>query len=1158
MARSTNTGVDSLLFKSGIQRKKKKSAPVRTVSLSDVDETFRSLTGTFRYDSPGSALKSTQQLNIDFSDFSTHTFFNSAEAKVQKAFDKIVNRMPFDGSFSEIVEFVDSLTGFEKYVYDQFPERSGYLSFSGSSSPTDPGTFIEVKDFKGVSNPALSKNPTGESVLDPGTKPFTFEFHFSVPEETNDNQVILQKKSEAGDGFTLFLSESASTSTGDIVMLMSSGALSLSASMPVKKGSFKHIAAVFNRDAGPGRIQLYDGATLQATSSFGSFGNIDFKTSPLYIGSGSSHSMAGYTFVPAETLSGALDDFRMWHKSKSQKEIRVQRYQEVFAQKNLKLLFRFNEPSGSFSGDGNNLVLDYSGNSLHSNISNFLMSQRSILTYGTAPIPGESRASKISLFPSFSELKTLNSTLLDSAKLYDSVNPNIVTRLVPEHYLRDSALSEGFESENGNISNPIVTKIDLPGGAAIGQPQIIAGILFTFADTFDELKMFVDEFKRLLSVDVLTSETVSNQLLPWLSRYYGIKLPDIFGAVSANQFLDGKEVRLDRTVTTSLQTVQNMLWRRIFSDLPFLFSTRGTMASIRSVLSNMGMSPSGPIRIREYGGSTVRTLGDSFVKRHEIASLLDMSGTLGAPGTLSNLGIDSSRPFLQSVFLSGSRIEPGKPTPRGSLGSSPTSGLITGSSQPSDGLFTSGSWAFEGRYKFGRKVNHPLTQSLVRLHTTGSTVNKQGVVFNCLAKKPNNLSSTTGSIVFYCSPTHTVDKRLSLTLSGVNIFDGSKWHVSFGRDRNDFVESYTSSSYFLRASKFTPAGLEQIYTTSSYFDDSPYTNVFSLTSTTFNSSGSFLAIGSQSIDTTPSGLLNRSTYPEEVRYTTFTGMLSSLRFYSKGLTEKETKTHARNFKSVGAEDPETNFNFVTKASGSFQRLRLNVSLDQEITESNSSGNITGFDFSQNSNTFSGSGFEASKRLIFPERFDFEVLSSNFQSGENPNKIRIRSFKSVETARDFGTSLAPLHEIPQNEEPKDDKRVSIDISVTQGLNEDIMNIFATLDALDNLLGSPELVFSQEYPALRNLRRIYFNRLTSKVNFLSFFDFFKFFDDTIGDLLEQMLPGDSRFLGSSYVIESHALERPKFSYKYYDLYLGEQDRGGKSTIKLQQFVGALRKF
>jgi len=91
----------------------------------------------------------------------------------------------------------------------------------------------------------------------------------------------------------------------------------------------------------------------------------------------------------------------------------------------------------------------------------------------------------------------------------------------------------------------------------------------------------------------------------------------------------------------------------------------------------------------------------------------------------------------------------------------------------------------------------------------------------------------------------------------------------------------------------------------------------------------------------------------------------------------------------------------------------------------------------------------------------------------------------------------------------------------------------------------------------LRRIYFNRLTEKVNFLSFFEFFKFFDDTVGDLLEQMMPSDVKFDGSSYVIESHALERPKFAYKYYDMYLGEEDRGGKEIILLQQIVGTLRK-
>ena len=51
-------------------------------------------TGTFRYDGIGSPLKSTQQLNIDFSKFENHTFFNSAESKLQIAFERVINQYP--------------------------------------------------------------------------------------------------------------------------------------------------------------------------------------------------------------------------------------------------------------------------------------------------------------------------------------------------------------------------------------------------------------------------------------------------------------------------------------------------------------------------------------------------------------------------------------------------------------------------------------------------------------------------------------------------------------------------------------------------------------------------------------------------------------------------------------------------------------------------------------------------------------------------------------------------------------------------------------------------------------------------------------------------------------------------------------------------------
>ena len=55
-----------------------------------------SSTSSFKYDPLSYGLKSTQQLNVDWSLFENHTFFSSAEVKTNVAFDQIINGFPFD------------------------------------------------------------------------------------------------------------------------------------------------------------------------------------------------------------------------------------------------------------------------------------------------------------------------------------------------------------------------------------------------------------------------------------------------------------------------------------------------------------------------------------------------------------------------------------------------------------------------------------------------------------------------------------------------------------------------------------------------------------------------------------------------------------------------------------------------------------------------------------------------------------------------------------------------------------------------------------------------------------------------------------------------------------------------------------------------------
>ena len=139
------------------------------------------------------------------------------------------------------------------------------------------------------------------------------------------------------------------------------------------------------------------------------------------------------------------------------------------------------------------------------------------------------------------------------------------------------------------------------------------------------------------------------------------------------------------------------------------------------------------------------------------------------------------------------------PLPKGTF---TTAGI---SNEAGDGLFTSGSWSVEGVFKFEPRIDHPLTQSLLRLQTTGSQASgasNNWLVFNTTATTGVLATSTTGTVVLHGRPIGgSTAKVLELQLTGVNILDGGKWHVSFGRTRNDQVPAYVSSSYFLRAGR---------------------------------------------------------------------------------------------------------------------------------------------------------------------------------------------------------------------------------------------------------------------------------------------------------------------------------------------------------------------
>jgi len=1107
--------IKDFLGSPGLSRFSSEGSALLTMRGADF-KSIESGTTSFKNDPPGSPLRSTQQIPLDWSVFENHTFFSSAEVNVNVAFDEIINGFPFDGQKIDIENFLDGLTGFEKWIFDNFPKHRGALHFKNS--------YIEVNDVPGAMAPDISKKVDGQPVLDPGNGSISFQFKAFFPEQINDNQVLLQRLSSTS-GYTLAISASTSTTKCDLIFIVSSGSAHLSSSYSINKGNWIDIAACFNRRPSSNRTLLYlDG--ILASSSSRSYEFYEFNTvgSLLTIGTGSSHTYGSNVFLPKQNLSASLDDFKIFHGNRSSEKIKMAISSSQYPEDNLKLFYKFNEPSGSYSQK--TLILDHSGNGLHSNVIGYVDTLRSNLD-GLATFKEALKENPI-LFPDYDELITLNQKLLLSASKYDEINPNLITRLVPPHYFFEGRLEQGFETDEGPVVETYPASGNRPGNSKLGAAQILSALLYVWAKQFDEMKIYLDHFSKIESFEYVDMGSISDQFLVHQARNIGIELPQLFSTIKPNDEIDGNDFGVESSSNTmTLQEIQSQIWRRLLASIPTILREKGTISSVKELIRAFGVNPDTSIRLREYGGAREGVIEARRPRRISAGKLLPKTGYT-----------------ITSPFLSGSRIEPGVPEPQGNIG-------LYGSDDVSDGLFTSSSWTYEATYRFQDDVSYS-NESLVRFYTTGSF--GTGLLFNLIASKSGSKDDNIATLTLYGSTDTISSNAFSISIDGRTLYDGDRWHISFGRQKiGDF-----ESKYFLRLGKQQagqPIILDEeiLYLTNSSNTSDVLSNINSIN----NASGTCFQLGNY-VGSINTSFIDPYTLPGST-LSTFGGEVSGVKFYSKYLFDTEWYEHVTNHESLGVKNPLVNFNFTTLESGSFERLRLDTSFDQEEINADSYGKIIIFDYSQNNLHLSGSGFFANETILGSDDIIFSSLDPKFDERSTDNKVRIRSFQSYALAKAAGVEIAPIYEVPKYEQGNDDNRFGIEISIVQGLNEDIIKMFSDLTIIDNAIGDPTSLFDDSYPDLEDMRDVYFNRLTGIPEYSNVVLFSKWFESTLSRLIEQFLPANSRFLGVNLVVESHMLERTKMKYHWGDLYLGENNRRNlRGTIGLAKLSTNVRRF
>lgn len=1098
---------------------------------------------SYRYgDKPN--LTSTQQLRLDWTKFENHTFFHSAVANVNEAFDKIVNFYPFDKSLKEIEDFEDSLTGFEKHVLDSFPKNKGYLNFDGNNS-------VEIFDRIGTNVQSISSLQTGNSVLDPGDNPFEIQFFIKIPEQVNDNQIIFQKRQHQRKYITLALSESSDVNSCELHFGARNGFRRAFVTGSLEKGKWQHVSAFYIKNF-PNftsvdnnnklMLKIDDIETISTDSISGR--EIETESSSLKIGTGDFVIMgSGYNdrFDPQENFSGSLDDLKFYHANNNPEVTKRNKFkteypsriQSDISERTLKLLLKFNEPSGSYTG--NNIVIDSSGFALHGRIANYNQSQR--LTGSDTPMTSEDIDRCPILFPTFNQVDNYNFQLLTTASLYDDYNPNLITKLVPDHYFQDATNFKDFNEEFEKLE----TKFSLISNSNIGKNQseipsmqLLIKMLLVYAKYFDEIKLLVDGITNFRYTEYDEYETTPDVFLLEKAKLTNTVLPLILNYGNIDQLFKGIDLTNEKLISKkSLVDVQNLVWRRILSEAGKFGRRKGTVESIKGIFRNAGIEPDNILDFREYGGAKIRDLSASKETKKDVIYFLNFTGSIGkSTNNFDELGypIDQAIPYLKSGYLSGSRTQPGLPLIKGDFVDQQFYIPNGYSDNESDGLFTSGSFTYEGLYSWPKGYQN-MSESLARLHITGTVApsSTEACIFNLVA-------SDEKIELFFKEHISTDTSVKSLILTGANIFDKDIWNVSFGKKDVFEIENAVSSSYFIRAAKQLNGEILEFVQTSSFFREGNLDSTLKTISTS-NKSGSFIVIGSQSFQNNTKFLNSQPT----TLFTDFTGFITNIRFFSKNTTDREWLGRVRSYTSFGVDDPLKNYNYNTIESGSFQRLILHTDPKQKTKSTNANGDIRLFDFSKNELHLEGKNFDVSTNVMKPLRVNYEVLSDKYDVNYGKDHVRIRSFQDFKNKQvSYQSEFAPVNEIITSEESLDDNRLSLDMTVMRGLNRNALNTMSDLHFFENALGLPNLIYTEKYPDLENMQKIFFNNLEDKIDLQKYRELFKWIDSSFTDVVYSIIPRTTNFLGINFIYESHVLERNRFKYHYNDIYTTVSER------------------
>jgi len=1068
----------------------------------------------------GEAVKITQKISdryvppVDFVSASNFAFYGSAKEYYINAIDNIVNYYPYDGTLTEKQLWGFSASFLENWIFEnEYPRTNGNVIFSSdgwSTQNADEDGYGEPTTFQYILFDGGLR--VGNIVNDEG---FTSNLRFGhsagncvefwikksefLPSLTEKEVIIdiwnsgsaLTPSNTDNGRFTVQL-----TASDDVLHVsVASGSVYANSSLTaISSGSlidneWHHVALNFSYGASNITVESYLDGNYQGDDTIS--GEITEVTGAFVATIGSlvtQQTGTTNTTLGWGKLSASLDDFRFWRGNRDGKQIGIFARQPVdggastgSTNIDLGVYYKFNEGITEVTAT-DKTILDYSGRLNNATFVGYTSTARNTGSAFVLSGLAIKETKDPILYLSHPSLSSYRAGKIITGSVYDEENISSFYNTLPEWITSED------QQNSGELKK---------------LTQIMASAL-------DELYLEIKTFPLIKAMEYYNDKVSRSKFAQKALNSSGFVIGRILEDESAlvSMFNTGDKGEF----LQKLEDVKRVIYSNLYNNSVEIFKTKGTPESLRNALRCFGVDNE-LINLSVYEDNSIIQLGDKrelYSEKYKFINFATASNNVAVVYT-------STSGTVGVPFISGT----------------------SGTALPIEARLanTYECQAFLPKYpRYGDATNVTfagLTSSIFGVHgvtasshtDTSTTFSGDDAGFEVYAVRDSLTSRRvkfvlTSSVVAGDSQTFP---ELTTELFS-DSYDNETWTVAvtikpiaYGMgDLNNALQR-DSGSYIVN---FRGYNVE---------DDTVY-NSFNLTASMHSDRA--IKLLSQ----------NRKPYYGAAR-TNFTGsmlMPSDLnigffRVWLDNLTDDELISHAKDPRNKGRAEPYNNFlPLSSEFSGTYvpsiNSLIMDVGTDN-IASSDDSGQFYLPDLSSGSyketpipylNTVLGSlyqsegyGFTESSTNVYTSRFFTVGKTINPENFGELDGVRILNEDDIATKSLIKAKIAYF---------------TIEKSAQQAINRDIISFFSSLTGFNELIGAPINKYRMEYKDLKKLATEYFSTVISKRTSAAFFEYYKWLDNAINDMLINLLPASLNGSDKIYnVIESHILERNKFQYQ-----------------------------